>query len=461
MASVATCLHSSFFMNIKGLFSRKKSIQMRQAANRVERDEAGNLWYLSGAFRFGGLRRWKTFYDMSTLSDRSEALSVFTPLFTVVDKLGSMMSRGIPYVTDKDGNEKRAYTPVRALIERPNPLQHFPDFLKQIEVSLKVYGYCPLSLVRGHEGAVPSSMWIVPPELFHLQGSGKVFRQSDLKEIVNRAYIDWGGRRIELEPYEYVVICNSLIEMSSLENGDIRFPSPADSLSQAVSSWVASMSAGYTLMVNGGPKGILCSNYTDPMGNVEITPDEEKEIKDKFRDRYGLVGKEYPILVTRKRLSWIPLDFNSGALKLHEEDARCTEKIANAFGVNPNLFSDAKYDNQESAKKAAYQDVVIPDSMKIADALTRSICPEGARIRIDYSGVECLQPDKAREAATLESISSALGTLISMSLITEEEARAEVAKYMDIDPDNPKGEFRTEKEEKNDEQVQGQDGSQA
>lgn len=78
-----------------------------------------------------------------------------------------------------------------------------------------------------------------------------------------------------------------------------------------------------------------------------MEPDDEKEIKDKFKEKFGLVNKEYPILVTRKKLKWIPLDYNSSQLKLFEEDERCTKKIANAIGVNPSLFDDSKYDNQQ------------------------------------------------------------------------------------------------------------------
>ena len=35
--------------------------------------------------------------------------------------------------------------------------------------------------------------------------------------------------------------------------------------------------------------------------------------------------------VTRYKLGWLPLDFNADELKLHEEDKRCTDKIANAM----------------------------------------------------------------------------------------------------------------------------------
>ena len=62
-------------------------------------------------------------------------------------------------------------------------------------------------------------------------------------------------------------------------------------------------------------------------------------------------------------------------------------------------------------------------------------------IKIDFTDVECLQTNKETEANTLVKVADALQRLIDKSLITHDEARIEVARYIDIDPDNPKGDF--------------------
>lgn len=435
---------ASFFlrMNLKDIFVRKKSVQMRDAVTHVERDDAGNWWYLSSLR--GHSSRWRADYDMANPEDKALAMDACTPLHTVLDKLGTMMSRGKLYITDNDGNERRKYNDLRELLLRPNPLQTFGGFVKQAEMCLRLHGYCPISLVRGTNGATPLAMWILPPDKFHLEGTGKYAFQFDAEEVVKRAYLQWGGRELELEPWEYVVIQDGQMAVSDLWGSDILFPTASDSLSQPVSNWVASMSASHTLLVNGGPKGVLSGGKPDELGNYSIGSKEEDEIRDKFKEKYGLVGKKYPVIVTRYPLQWVPLDFDADKLKLHEEDSRCTAAICNALGLNPNLFNDAKYDNQESAKKSAYQDVVIPDSLKIAEALTQAICRDGAMVKIDFTDVECLQVNKAMEASTLVQAADALERLMASGLITPEEARIEVAKYIDIDPDNPKGDYRRE-----------------
>ena len=415
---------------------------MRDAVTHLEKDNAGNWWYLSSLR--GNVSRWKADYNMSDPSDKALALEACTPLYTVLDKAGSMMGRGRLYITDKDGNERRKYGELRNILSRPNPLQTFSMFAKQLEISLRLYGFCPVSLVRGMEGATPSAMWLLPPDKFHMEGTGKYAFQYDMKEVVKRAYLCWGGREIEFEPWEYLVIHSGQVSVPDLWGKDILFHTSSDSLSQPVSNWIAAMSAGHTLLVNGGPKGILSGGKPDELGNYALTSKEEDEIRDKFKAKYGLVGKKYPVLVTRYPLQWIPMDYDSSQLKLFEEDSRCTAAICNALGLNPNLFNDAKYDNQESAKKAAYLDVIIPDSIKIAEALTSALCPEGAMVKIDFTDVECLQANKEKEANTLVHAADALERLMASGLITPEEARIEIARYIDIDPEHPKGAYRAQ-----------------
>jgi hypothetical protein len=107
------------------------------------------------------------------------------------------------------------------------------------------------------------------------------------------------------------------------------------------------------------------------------------------------------------------------------------------------MFSQgATFDNKEAAKKAAYQDLIIPDSELIAQALTDAICPEGVFIKIDFSHVSCLQEDKAKNAQSLSSAATAINSLVLNGLITPDEARFELANYLDIDPEKPKGEYK-------------------
>jgi len=426
---------------------------MYKLAKSYNKDKAGNSWYLTDLVSGSGCKLidkldGKTDFDMSEDGDKAKAMNICTPLSTVIDKVGSLFSKGKYYVVDKDNNELESYDNIRNLLNNPNVLQTGKQFSKQVEMCLKLFGYCPIYTLRATPQALPSQMWIIPPELFHLISTGKLFKQSDLKEIIKRAYISWGGEGIGLEPEDYFIIYDSEAIITSLDGGEIEFRSVADGLSFPVSNWVAQMAASNTLIVHGGPKGIIYSNDSSDLGNATLSNDEREDLNNKFKSKYGLVGKAFSILVTKAKIGWQPLNYDSGQLKLHEEDVRCTNKISNAIGLNPNVFnSDSKYENQEAAERKAYQGLVIPDSELIAEAFTKNLCPEGCFIKIDFSHVEVLQKDRKESASALSLVSTALTKLVDGKLITQYEARVELATYIDINPDEPKGEYNNDNKE--------------
>lgn len=440
-------------MGILNWFDKKKSFipNMRNSVNYVEQDIAGNYWYryLTDLFNRKGMPR--TDYDMTNDADKAAALQSCTPFSTVIYRIGSMFANGNVYVVDSKDNERPAYQDIRDLLQNPNPLQNQAGFLKDIYIALKTFGYCPIYTARGFSGVPPKAMWVIPPHIFHMVSSGSLFEQTELNEIVSKAYISWTHGDIILEDYEYFVIYDSSVRVEGA-GVDLVFDSPTDSLSIPVNNWIAAMSASHRLIVDGGPKGIISDNHKDQMGNSSLEPADKEELEDSFKRDYGIL-KKYPILVTKAKVNWIPLDYDASQLKLHEEDARCEEKICNAIGINHSIFSESKYDNQESAKRAGYQDLIIPDSVKVAEAITKSICPKGAHIKIDYTHISCLQNSKKEESEVLSKVADAYVKLKDRGLITVDEARMEIAKYIDIDPDKPKGELKstTVKNEDNDE----------
>ena len=418
-----------------GLGLNRKSLNPINVVHSYTREVDGH-WYLSK--RVGN--RERVTFDMRLDSEKARALMLCAPFYMVCDRLGAMASRGNVLVTDADGNERASSADLRKLLSTPNPLQTWTGFIKQVELQLSAFGYCPIALVRATATSTPKAMWVVPAERFRIYGTGKLYAQYEAKDVIEKATIRTGMREDEvytLQPYEYCLVYNSQFIIQDDKKHLIDFITPSDSLSSAVSNWTAAMAATHTLLVNGGPKGILYSDYTDEMGNSQLTRTEEREVMDRFQQNYGLVGQDYPILVTRYRLGWLPLDYNSDQLKLPETDERATKAICNALGVNYNLFDDAKYDNQESAKKGTYQDIVIPDSKKICEALTRSICRQGEFITMDFGDVECLQKDRRAMADTISQAANAYGKLVSDGLITIEEARQGLVEYIDIDPSSP------------------------
>lgn len=422
-------------------FQKKINISapsMRGAVRTIEKDSKGNFWYLSNFFSPSG--KIRTDYDLTLVQDKSDSLLVCTPLSTVINKVGSFFANGKIYVTDKDGNEKEGYNDIRELLLHPNPLQTRVGFFKEIEMSLKLFGYCPIFTVRATKKSLPLAMYVIPAQIFHMVSSGKLFRQYDINDIVSRVYLEWNGIQEDLLEEDYFVIYDSSANINA-SNQDIEFSSVTDSLSIPVNNWIASMTASHQLIVNGGPKGIIYSDYTDKMGNQVMSSEEKEILESKLKEKYGILNK-FPILTSEIKLGWIPLNYDASQLKLHEEDARCSKKICNAIGIDPSLFDESKYDNKIIAERSAYQGLIIPDSEKVSEALTDAICPNGVFIKLDYTHIDCLQKDKAASSSAFQKMASSLIQLVEKGQITLDESRNELAKFIDIDPDNPKGELK-------------------
>ena len=78
----------------------------------------------------------------------------------------------------------------------------------------------------------------------------------------------------------------------------------------------------------------------------------------------------------------------------------------------------------------------------MTEALTEAICPKGVFIKLDYTHVDCLQQDKSASSSAFQKMASSLIQLVEKGQITLDESRNELAKFIDIDPDNPKGELK-------------------
>lgn len=377
--------------------------------------------------------------NMDNPLERKDALKLVAPLSYVLSRVGSMASDGVPYVVDSKNNEiiNTEYEQIRRVLNNPNPMQDFSQFLKCVHIYIKLYGFCPIYIVRATKKSPIVGLVPLPPETFKIESSPSVIEIGSGVKL-GKASIEVDNKKIVLEQDEYTIIHDGVFDVN---NGELEFYSPMSSLSEHVRNYAAQIKARGSLIINGGGKGIIHGNDTSEFGNLELTPQEKEELNNEFKYKFGLVGQKYQILVTRAKVGWIPLSFDVSQLQLHEEDTACMKDIANAIGINPNLFiSDSTFQNQEAVKKSAYQDVIIPDANRIARALTNILCTDGIKIKIDYSHVPCLQQDLSASALALKNMAIGLQTLKNMGLITNEEARIEISKHIDINPNDYAGE---------------------
>ncbi|MFA5991815.1 MAG: phage portal protein [Candidatus Doudnabacteria bacterium] len=139
------------------------------------------------------------------------------------------------------------------------------------------------------------------------------------------------------------------------------------------------------------PSGVLIPDVTIPADKFE-------QVKEQFKDMYkGNSERRAPWLLNagmkwqQMSLSAVEMDFIASRLQNKRD-------IAAAFGISPIFLGDleqSSYNNMAEARKALYQDVVIPMLDDIQATLNMRIAPLYGDITIGYdlSGVAALRAD--------------------------------------------------------------------
>lgn len=164
---------------------------------------------------------------------------------------------------------------------------------------------------------------------------------------------------------------------------------------------------------------------------VNLQDDDIDVIKDQFREGYTSEQRGEPMVAGRmfkvEKISMTPEE-----LRLDKIPARLEDTIHAVIGLPAMVTGVASgaahktYANYGEARKAAYEDFLIPLQKSIASCLTHQLLVDfelsdtGYRVRFDYSGVQCLA-----EAET--EVATRVGQLYQVfQVIKRSEARQEL-----------------------------------
>lgn len=151
-----------------------------------------------------------------------------------------------------------------------------------------------------------------------------------------------------------------------------------------------------------------------PMGLLKVkgqrTPEDQQEIKDRFRKAYNGVKRWFDLLVLNSDVAeyqqmGIPQNqMESESTRFHVES-----RICSVFGV-PGVIVGARYammgqqQPYEEAEHAFWAETMVPDALRFAGAFTMELLPEFATARdtdavitYDFTVVRALQEDRSRK----------------------------------------------------------------
>jgi phage portal protein BeeE len=197
-----------------------------------------------------------------------------------------------------------------------------------------------------------------------------------------------------LEPEDYFIVFSGHVNTGS--DGEMKVTTPVDTLSVTLNNWVNQAIARGAIIKDGGPKGIITNDDNSEFGNAMMSQKENDRINEAFKAKFGLVGKQFQVLVTQAALRWQAMSWNARELMLDETRKATMEDICFTLGWPYGLFDpSSQYSNNAAGEeKRAYTTVVMPDSEAYSQSLTEFLNQPNLKYYIDYSDVEALQKDK-------------------------------------------------------------------
>jgi len=311
-------------------------------------------------------------------------------------------------------------TELHELLENPNPAQSYASWIQEIIAYGKltgnryIYGISPDT---GNGKSKFRELYVLPSQVMEIN-SGGIF------EPVKSYTLEYNGTvRIDADfichikdfnPY-YDGTGSHLYGMSPLKAG-LR---AMDTNNEAVTT-------GVKYLQNQTARGVLTSDEGD------LTETQAKELKRKFNQTYQGSNNAGDVIITPKKLSWVNFGLNAADLSLIEQYNASIKDLCNIYNVPVQLLNNtdsSTYNNMKEAKKALYQNAVMPELVKIREELNRWLAPrfgEKLYIDFDFSAIPELQ----------EEMDKVVGQMVQAWWVTPNEKRA--AMSYGVDADNEK-----------------------
>lgn len=267
-------------------------------------------------------------------------------------------------------------TELHALLERPNPAQSFNSFLTEIIAFGKltgnryVYGIKPET---GMGAGKYKELYVLPSQVVEINSGG-------LMQPVKDYTIEYNGsHRIPAEEVLHIKDFNPYYDGTG---SHLYGMSPLRAGLRSMQANNEALTTGVKYLQNQTARGVLMSEEGD------LNEVQARQLKEKFKSQYQGSKNAGDVIITPKKLSWVNFGLNASDLSLIEQYDASIKDLCNIFNVPVQLLNNTSastYNNQKEAKKALYQNAVIPEMVKIREELNRWLVPQyGEKLYIDF-----------------------------------------------------------------------------
>lgn len=326
---------------------------------------------------------------------------------------------------DADGGK------LKALIERPNPMQSTFEWLRQFKVNHEVFGngYAYASIPVGYENNFTyediNVMNNLPPYAMSPVLTGNWLEAETKEEIISEYELTGFGGYIRHLPTATVFHVNS--ENIKLDEHFTEGVSDLIALQRPISNIDSAFESRNVLIRKRGAIGAWTSEKRDEaMGNLPLEEDEIEEVQKAF-SKYGLLEDQYQQIISPQPLKWQKTAMNVKELMLFEEVEADAIAIANAKGVPELLMKyyikSGTFNNLDASEKRLYDATIIPETNDFMIALNHFLKTRERDIELigSFDHLNILQINKKEEADTIRVHEQAAVSAFRIGAITYDD----------------------------------------
>jgi HK97 family phage portal protein len=281
-------------------------------------------------------------------------------------------------------------TELHQLLEKPNAAQSYSSWITELIAFGKltgnryIYGIAPETGVN--QGKY-KELYVMPSQIMEIVSGG-------IMQPVQKYRIEYqGAYDIPAEDICHIKDFNPYYDGTG---SHLYGQSPLRAGLRSLTTNNEAVQTGVKYLQNQTARGILTSDEGD------INEVQAQQLKDKFRKNFQGADNAGDIIITPKKLSWVNFGLNASDVSLIEQYNASIKDLCNIYAVPVQLLNNTEsstYNNMKEAKKALYQNAVIPELNKIRDELNRWLVPRfGDKLFIDfdYSAIPELQEENEK-----------------------------------------------------------------
>jgi len=361
--------------------------------------------------RFIGLAKGEYKIDTS-IGGLHEIATTTAHLSAVINRKANMLANGrwreYKMVNGKKVLVEKSDAVIK--LENPNPLQNGNEFIRQLSWSYDTYGTSIVNLNRRNL-LIPSTMYSLPMDELVIKRSGKIYKQLDIDEIIERIYLCTESGDMDFELKDLVIFKNSN------PNDPILGISPIEILKLPIANVRAGLGFRNRIINNDAALGILSGVATQDM-SIGLNEKDQERIQSGYKSKFGMQKGKKDIIMSQTPVSWTAMSYPTKDLMLFEEITQDFKIIIDFYGLNENIFSRDKastFSNYTEGLRSAYQDCIIPQGQDMALSFTKAFGMDGVNnwLEYDFSHLDILKENEKEKSENTKRDAESAAILIA------------------------------------------------